>query len=380
MNKEYYINNMKKAIISGSFDPITIGHLDLIVRTSQLFDEVYVAVGDNPDKSYVFSIDDRVEFIVNSTYSLKNVIVIPFDGLLAEFAYNNDIQYIVRGIRNANDLQYENTLSIINSKLKNIETIYLPTKPQLQHISSSAVKSIAKEFGNIEGYTTLMVKSKLEYQTWNKTILCLVGISGSGKSMIGNKISEFSDEITFVNMDKLGHRIYESHEPYAIKIKNQITSYFGYGILNEDGSINRKVLGSIVFNDKTALNLLDTIMMPAIRHLVYEIIRNTNTEYIIFEGAIIPENGFLPLFNNQVVLITCNESDAMQRAADRDGLPLDAIKSRYASQGSTDQKRLIIQQSIINENYGTLIEFNSDDGLIDDKLEELWEKIQKISK
>jgi pantetheine-phosphate adenylyltransferase len=370
---------MKKAIISGSFDPITIGHLDLIVRASQLFDEVYVAVGENPDKSYTFNLDDRIECIVNSTFTLKNVIVIPFSGLLAEFAYDNNIQYVVRGIRNSNDLQYENTLAIVNSNLKNIETIYLPTKPQLQHISSSATKAIVKEFGNVEGYTTLMVKSKLEQKIWKKTILCLVGVSGSGKSVIGNKLTKLSNDITFINMDKLGHHIYESSKPYAINIKNQLILHFGHGILNEDGSINRKVLGSIVFNNKNALDILNMLMKPAMRHLVYEIIRSVNTKYIIFEGAVIPENGFLPLFNNQVVLLTCDEAESMQRAADRDNLPLEAIQSRYASQGTTEQKRFLIQQSITSENYGTLIEFNSDDGLSDDKIEELWKKIQKIS-
>lgn len=368
---------MKNAIISGSFDPITIGHIDLIVRASNLFDHLYIAIGNNPDKTYVFPVECRKQFISNAVHFLKNVTVVVFDGLLAEFAYSNSIDYIVRGVRNANDLQYEITLDVVNNKIHEMETIFIPTKPQLQHISSSVVKAIAKEYGNVLDYTTLMVKSHIERIMWKKHILCLVGISGSGKSYIGQKLCELSNDISFINLDKIAHAIYESNEPYAIKIKDQLVRYFGRNVINEDGIVNRRYLGSIVFSDKNALNLLNLILSPAMKHSIYNHIRKSTSKYIIFEGAIIPENGFLPLFNNHVILLNCNVENAMRRAAKRDNISISDIQKRYNSQATTEEKRLLIHQSIAKENYGNLIEFNSDDGMSDDEIHGLIEKIKK---
>ena len=132
---------MRKAIFAGSFDPMTMGHVNIIQRASTMFDEVYVVVAFNLEKKTMFSADERVELIKESLANIPNVKVDKYSGLIAEYARNKDIKYVVRGIRNAQDAQYEIELSLNNKFLNNeLETILLPAEKEYLITSSSQVK------------------------------------------------------------------------------------------------------------------------------------------------------------------------------------------------------------------------------------------------
>ena len=140
--------SMNNAIYPGSFDPITIGHLDIIKRASKQFDTLYVAVMDNPGKHYLFDSDERQDLIKKCVKGMKNVKVVTGDGLTVNLAKKLKCKAIVRGVRALTDYESELALATANMKLdSNIETHLLVSKPELSFLSSS----IAKEIGSYNG-------------------------------------------------------------------------------------------------------------------------------------------------------------------------------------------------------------------------------------
>lgn len=142
-----------KAIISGSFDPITLGHLDIIERASKMFDEIFVGICENSDKKSLFSFNDRKTMAELACKELNNVKVVTVKGLLADFTDENGISVIVRGLRDSIDLAYEMPMTVINRSLRNHpETVFLPTKPEYTHISSTYVRELLKYGEDVSGY------------------------------------------------------------------------------------------------------------------------------------------------------------------------------------------------------------------------------------
>jgi pantetheine-phosphate adenylyltransferase len=136
---------MKKvAIYAGSFDPITLGHLDIIKRASKLFDRIIVALGTNTRKSSVFSDQERTDLILKCCRDLPNVEVSRFEGLVTDYAGSIGASYLVRGVRNEQDFAYEYQMHLMNKVLKqSIETVFIPTSQMYSHISSTLVREIA---------------------------------------------------------------------------------------------------------------------------------------------------------------------------------------------------------------------------------------------
>lgn len=154
---------MRAAICPGSFDPITFGHLDIITRTSKMFDKLYVAVLSNSAKKPSFTVDERMEMIRKCTSDISNIEVCTFDGLLASFAKRNDIMTLVKGLRAVSDFEYEFQMALANKKLNHeMETIFLPTSAEYMFLSSSIVKEIARNGGSIHEFVPAAVLSDIE--------------------------------------------------------------------------------------------------------------------------------------------------------------------------------------------------------------------------
>jgi len=150
-NKYDYEGSYKKAIYSGTFDPITTGHLDIIERATKIFDKVIISVAKSELKNPMFSHEKRVEFVKVSTEHLSNVEVIGFDTLLVDFAKELKINTIIRGLRAVSDFEFELQMGYANSSInKNLETIYL--MPTLEHafVSSTIVREVIRFKGNFE--------------------------------------------------------------------------------------------------------------------------------------------------------------------------------------------------------------------------------------
>ena len=149
---------MKRAVFPGSFDPITLGHCEIIKKAVNIFDEVIVAVGYNPDKKYHFSINQRLEFIENEFANNKKVKIKSYDGLTADFCEKIDSKYIVRGLRNSADFEFEKKIAHFNNSLKKLETIFVLTSPENSLISSSFVREIINNNGDIKKFVPKSVK------------------------------------------------------------------------------------------------------------------------------------------------------------------------------------------------------------------------------
>ena len=155
----------KVAVVPGSFDPITNGHLDIIKRAADVFDVVYVAVLNNSSKNPLFDIDERIALIKEVTKDLPNTRVESSSGLLVEYAKSKNAKAIVRGLRAVSDFEYEMQITSMNRVLdENIETFFIMTKNQYSFLSSSIVKEVAKYGGNI----TELVPSVVENALVNK--------------------------------------------------------------------------------------------------------------------------------------------------------------------------------------------------------------------
>lgn len=143
---------MKKALFPGSFDPITLGHTELITRGAAIFDEILVAVGVNSAKKYMFSEEERVAMVRQSLSHLPNVQVVAFSQLTADLAREQDITFILRGIRSESDLAYEQPIAFINHHLNNtLDTVFFLSSPATMHISSSIVREVIKFKGDLNG-------------------------------------------------------------------------------------------------------------------------------------------------------------------------------------------------------------------------------------
>ena len=147
---------MKKAIFPGSFDPFTLGHLDILKRSLLLFDEVIVGVGKNIDKKTMFSEKQRVSFIKDCFKNESRIKVESYDGLTIDFCKKNDANFIVRGIRNNGDFEFEKAIARTNRKLSKIETVFLLTSAKTSFISSGIVRELITNNGD---YKLLVPKS-----------------------------------------------------------------------------------------------------------------------------------------------------------------------------------------------------------------------------
>ncbi len=141
---------MNVAIVPGSFDPITNGHLDIIKRTSELFDVVYVSILSNSAKNPWFSVEERISLIQRVTRDIPNVKVEGFTGLLVDYARERNAKFIVKGLRAVSDFEYEFQMSLTNKQLApEIETFFITTNAKYAYLSSSIVKEVAKFGGDV---------------------------------------------------------------------------------------------------------------------------------------------------------------------------------------------------------------------------------------
>ncbi|SRR5690554_1354138 len=147
---------MRKAVFPGSFDPFTLGHLDIVTRALPLFDEIVIAIGINADKKYMFSLEERKRFIEETFQDSPKIKVETYHGLTAAFCNEIGAKFILRGIRNTTDYNFEQSIAQTNYAIANVESIFLVSSPKVANISSTIVRDIMRYDGD---YSPLVPKA-----------------------------------------------------------------------------------------------------------------------------------------------------------------------------------------------------------------------------
>ncbi len=154
---------MMRAVVPGSFDPVTKGHLDIIERASRIFDESIVVVLQNPAKHTTFSVEERMDFIRRSTENIRNVSVDSFDGLLVDYMRRKQAGVIAKGLRAVSDFEYEYQMALTNHRLNpDVETLFLNTSQEYMFLSSSIVKQIASFDGDVSDFLPEQIRDDVQ--------------------------------------------------------------------------------------------------------------------------------------------------------------------------------------------------------------------------
>ncbi len=149
---------MRRAVFPGSFDPLTLGHDDIIRRGITLFDELIIAIGINADKKYMFSLEERMQFVKDAFQDEPKIKVLTYKGLTVDFCKEVEANFILRGLRNPGDFEFEKAIAHTNRKLSEIETVFLLTSSGKSYISSSIVRDVIRNGGDYTGLVPSSVK------------------------------------------------------------------------------------------------------------------------------------------------------------------------------------------------------------------------------
>lgn len=141
---------MKKAVFPGSFDPITLGHTDIIERALPLFDEIILAIGTNSTKKYMFSLEERLHFLKTTFKDEPKITVMTYEGLTVDFCKTQDAGFLLRGLRNGQDLEFEKAIGQTNYKMSGIDTLFFITSSGKSHISSTVVRDVIRHGGDYQ--------------------------------------------------------------------------------------------------------------------------------------------------------------------------------------------------------------------------------------
>lgn len=361
-----------RAIYAFSGDPITYGHIDIVRRAARTYDEVVVAIGENPEKTnrYLFPRDERLEMTERALGEIENVTCALMDGLLAEYSYRHGFDVIIRGVRNNTDLEGELVLFAANQMLhQSVDTVFFPTKPELSHISSSVVKAIVAEGGDVSRYCPLFVKERLERRLLGKVFIGVAGGIAAGKTLFAQcLIKELQKTVvaSYISLDSVGHFVL-SDSPKAIyrKTRERICREFGDELMLDDGSIDRKALGKIVFNDSRTLKLLNRIMREPMLARLYEETRATPEGITVLEGAILVEGNWSRIVNNRVILVDADEETRLNRLLKRNRLSKQEAEVKIKRQMDAQDRRSMLQRTIRRDGWGHCWEFRNTEPKID---------------
>ncbi len=151
---------MKRAVFPGSFDPLTLGHKDIIDRALPLFDEIIIAIGTNSSKKYMFTLEQRISFIKKTYKGIEKIKVDTYQGLTIEYCEKVNSDFILRGLRNPADFEFEKAIAHTNRKMSKIETVFLLTSADTSYISSSIVRDILRNNGDVSRFVPKAVLAK----------------------------------------------------------------------------------------------------------------------------------------------------------------------------------------------------------------------------
>ncbi len=368
-----------------SADPITMGHIELATRAAGNYDQLVVAIGQNPGKKYLFSLEERLEMARRSPLSLiPNVRIDSFKGLLVDYAFTNGIGYLVRGIRDEKDREAEGIYArVVEDQNLGIKVETIDAHQDYKHISSSLVKLAEIDnglFGLKPSYVTPYVKQCLEARMLDKYFVGVTGAIGCGKSYVCEKLVEQGRQKNipthYIDMDRIGHLILGNCSlPMAVTARGEVAKTFGSDFVNLDGSINRQKLGEQVFVYPDRMEALSQIVSKPLFVYLRDQVLSDKKGLILLEAALFAETGIADWCNYNLLLVRADSATQERRIAARDRITPDKIQRRVNSQFSGEKKRDILEEQIRENHNGKLWNFDDPDGLPKESFGQLFDQV-----
>jgi len=380
---------MRRAIYAASLDPVTRGHINVIERALNLFDEVVVGIGVNPDKKYTFTLEERESLARQALAGFGSRITVKsFPGLLSDFAYENGINTIIRGARNSADFDFERLLKDINQGFRQgVETLIYIADQNLSHISSSAAKELAKnQADNLLEYVPLIVKRALERRVAGQYLIGVTGEIGCGKSYVTKALCtwfrDFGSEdprflgpkkIHSIDLDEIGHEVLEkAPEHVYAQARLELATRFGKHLLKSDGMIDTPGLGKIIFSNPAAMTVFNRIMKGPMSLLLRRKLMSLKG-VIFINSALIAEEELSTMVNNDVIVVTAPREIQEIRLRER-GYTDEVIQQRLSAQLSVDNKIEILETSQREHRHGRTILYDNSRAT---SMDPLYYKIKK---
>lgn len=346
-----------------SADPVTYGHLNIIERMSRVFPKCVVGIGRNPLKSYLFSEQERLSMLREALMYLPQVEVKSFTGMAVDFAREHDAQVMIKGVRSAADLEYEQTMHQIGvSQDQGIDTHVMFSEPRFHHVSSSAVKGIQKEHGFIQALVPPVVKAALEERISGQLFIGLTGDISSGKSTLAAQLTEAGIKrgiaVHNADLDVLGHHLLSGEGVAPAmhqRITGQIIRAFGADVC-ENGQIDRKKLASVLFNDHEKLEIFNKLIEQPIMVMLRKSLAGKKG-IILLNSALLAERSALSFCNYRTVLCEVEDAEQYRRLKQREYSD-EHIRSRLSAQWRGDKKAQVIEAEIRRHYFGRLIRAN----------------------
>lgn len=362
-----------------SWDPTTYGHEDIVKRISPKCDKVIVWIWAHPGKTYLFSLQERREIAKDALRGILNVEVVDYKWLLTTFAAEQNVDFVVRWIRNTTDMESEKQLFLaLKTQKMPVDTIYLFCSPDKEHISSSAAKGILKENWKIHEFVRLNVKQAMEAKMNGYYSIGITWEIWSWKSYIANQLVEFWNAFGIptqnIEMDKIWHEVlWELQEPIYVDTREKIIEEFWEEIRlsPEKNFINRKALWKIIFADSSKREKLNELMQIAIA-VRFERLWYKSSWLHLINAALTIEAGNTYRTNNNMIIVETDEKTQIQRINQRDNLDPDQIKRRIEGQFNTDKKKALLQERINKDNRWKMINYENKDNTDQDSISELF--------
>lgn len=340
----------------GSFDPVTYGHIDIITRSANLFQNVIVGVSDNMLKTYMFSKDERIALVKRAVSHLPNVSVLNIqDGRLScdiGFEYNATL---IRGIRNQTDAEYENFVGTAwKLHHPSVDIVVLTASNELKDISSSSAKIAAQLNGKTQHYVPLFVKEAME----RKLGQFRIGVTGSiasGKSTLVNDLVRlYPTRIKNLCLDTIASDIlFERTEPAYSLLREEIIDKF------EIYRLTKPNIASVIFKNEDQKNWLNDKIMPFIETRIRAEIGSFKG-LIIFNSALLIDRNMLDYVNNNLVLLEVSEEEQLKRLQERGHTNAQSVY-RITSQLSTERKAERVMKKIQKDNTGLMLSLGESD-------------------
>jgi pantetheine-phosphate adenylyltransferase len=390
---------MTTAIYAVSGDPWTNAHTNITERALQIFGKVIVAIGMNPEKRYAFPIEKRKKL---AQLSVKHALckyedrieVDSFEGLLADYAYIKNVKFLIRGLRDDIDFNFEKSMFKVNITQKGVDEIFLFSHPKFEHISSSAVRELQKNQGNIIDYVDLCVKQAMEVDLSGIRIFGITGQIGAGKTYVANKICEIGNahiisskhpRMNFysIELDVIARNLLtKDMRPFAVEMRQNLVGAFDKWIMlhpaefDQNIFIDIKKLKEKIFNSNKFLEQYNSITVePIITEARHQI---NKPGFYLLNSALLAEGDLGPLCNNNVLMVLAPDEFRKANLKSRN-YSEDELKNMGEAQLTAVDKYNLLTKRQGKDCWGTVIDFVNGPELSQQNMDAVIEKMLSIT-